>query len=319
MFWCVIFLSIGMGFSHTLAQDVIKFCKVTEIGEGSFDLDPRKNFVWSSDGQSIAILTHGEVEVWDTSLSKLRYVLQKDSLDAYIMDFAWSSDSSKIAIATDLGVMVFDAQTGISYLKWKPSNENEEVHFIDWKPNDEWIAIRTFKNVIIWDISNDTIIHEQSVSSSFSDPLSWSPDGLYLAFSSAYKVNIWNSEKAKIEQSFEIGNNADTLLWSPDGTQIVINRIVLGVAIFDPSTGHKIANLDAIEPFVWIDANNLLTGFGLDPTRYLVMWNTKTWQQTSNVEIEDRTYSPFIALKPDTTTIAIPIKIGTSLIMANLC
>jgi len=308
---------VGLGSSSSLAYDVIKFCKVGEVGDGSFT--NVQYFEWNPNGESVVILSHDRLEVWNVLSNTRQYVFEKDKSYAYIVDFDWNFDGSKLAMATNLSVSIFDLLTGDSHQMWKPLGDDQEVYFIDWAPNEDRIAIRTFNQVIIWDLSDDKVITELSVKDSFSSQVVWSPDGNQLAFSNGYTVVIWNTQTSNIERVIDIGNHSDGLFWKPDSTEIAVSIQLLGISVFDIESGNEIIYLDGFVPVVWLNNNRLLTGFGIDPGRRLVLWNTETWGAIGHVQIENKRYSQPIALQQDSTSILTPSNYETILMIAKFC
>lgn len=144
----------------------------------------------------------------------------------YIRDIGWNMDGSLLATADSNGhVEVWDVSSNeIVFV----NDEFPDVHFVVWSPTRNWLAIAGYDLLIVDVSSGQTIMRLlQGVGSD----LDWSPDGNYLAITTAdgagssatYYVIIWELQ-SQIRTVYNI-YGANQAAWSSDSKQLAITRV----------------------------------------------------------------------------------------------
>lgn len=156
---------------------------------------------WSPDGDYIAVVYSGVVEVIETSSSQTIFT----HLDTSISDFAWSPNSDMLAISIGYGegtVKIIDLQTGNVSASFQGG---DRIVSIAWNPDGVTLAAGVAENT---------------------------------GNAAEYWLQIWNISTGDVER-FRYGRN-DDIEWNSTGTQIASASDVAAASIEELSTGSLI-------------------------------------------------------------------------------
>jgi hypothetical protein len=121
------------------------------------------------------------------------------------------------------------------------------------------LALATQAGVEIWDAGRKLCTLERARA-----PLAWSPDGRLAALAAdpAVAVVVFKVDGNRALRTNEIPGRAVNLLWTQDGSRIVIGRPGRGPAVCDPETGETLLNLRGpVGRLEWARESQTLLGF----------------------------------------------------------
>jgi len=314
LFVCVSFTRIVSATGNTQP------CLLNKVGKSV------KNFVWSPDGNYIALTDGRTLEIWGTEATEPEYGLPKNKRFEGIVDFDWSPNSDQVVLAQPDKVSVHNLQTGDVTNVWNLSDSTDSVTSIDWSPDESLIAIRTLSDVIIWNpIKNEVIKQFTGYGSSegaFIGRVSWSSNGEELAFSYLYTLFVWNSTSEKIVSLHDNGGVWVTYFAWNNNTQIAVGDLN-GIDIIDTITGEEITAVNGAEyPYFWTqDSKYFMTieGDTSYENYYLIRRNTKSWKLEAKILIADYALFNPISIQPNGSIIAVLSKFGTVNLLRENC
>ncbi len=185
----------------------------------------------SADGKKIAFITHGEVFAASAkdggTATRLTRTASSES------DAAWSPDGNQLVYASDRngGGQLFLYDIGAEHETQLTSNALKDEK-PQWSPDGKQIAwIRDGREIHVMTIADKVTrviaSHKYRTLSDAQRPLSWSPDGQWIAFFSVDSRGYANVSVAPSAGgparpiSFLANSNAGGISWSPDSTYLL--------------------------------------------------------------------------------------------------
>lgn len=247
----IVFLSVWEDDFYIINADGTDLARVT------FDGSQKSCPVWHPDGQRISYYAASREEgyldyfIMDANGDNKELLFTAKLDTEYGQSPVWSPDGSKIAYtAFDAGedstshIYIFDGQNS-----YRLDDRTEMQRFPVWSPDSSKIAYTSHRsNKLLYIASTlDGIQHWliTELPASFYNPVTWSPDGKYIALvadKNLYIVEFGNIEN--IDQ--RTAQNLDTFKrpqWSPDGEWIAFYYQFPGPSSADVFT------MDAERPF----------------------------------------------------------------------
>ncbi|KAG1816705.1 WD40-repeat-containing domain protein [Suillus subaureus] len=194
---------------------------------------------------------------------------------------AVSPDDRRVASSAADDIMIWDVD-GDKVLG--PLKHKDTVRSLCFSPDGKRLASGSLDGaVIIWDAGTgaalSTLVNQGTVNC-----VAFSPDGLKLAFGTWRNIRIWSDDNA--EPLFDIKAHDDSwvqsVVWSPDGQQIVSGSQDKTVKFWDSSNGTQIGQpCTGHTSFITSlaissDGSFIATASGDETVR---LWSTKSQQQ----------------------------------------
>jgi len=187
---------------------------------------PQENrTVFAPDGKHFALLTRDTndevaVQVWDAIAWRSILLTYYSSPSGYL-DISWSPDSARIVITGEDGAMqVWNVTTGHELVTCHvPAEEYQSVYI---SPDGLHAIIGSTRQYnYVLDLTTCKLL---TFPSTHSFSTYWSPRGNRFATISpdASMVQVWDVQTGHDLASFHLANSVSTIIWTPDGTRIII-------------------------------------------------------------------------------------------------
>ncbi len=176
---------------------------------------------WSPNGRQIAVAeVDNIISLWDAETFSSLKSLEEHSDQINVV--SWHPDNTKVASgSSDMTVKIWDSATGQILHDYSASMR---VYTIAWNSAGDRIAVGgSGDKVQVWEAENERLV--QSISLDIPSPsvnsLAWSPDDEQLAIAMSGTILIWDTVSEQIVETIDAHDGAiDSIIWSPDGTQI---------------------------------------------------------------------------------------------------
>lgn len=209
--------------------------------------------LWSPDGKRLASLrgSDGGVRVWDVATGRVQTafqfgdrVLPTPQNDA--PPLAWSPDDNFLSVRAGWPgrkVRILDTTTGKQTREWDGGPDLGSSNAMAWDPTGKKLAtcLGNPPRIQIWDVNTgqQALALEDQVP--FLHGMSWSPDGLRLAY---LLHDRWQIHDLIARRSRPLEGNGERLVWKPDGTQFALlgnGPSSIGVlGFYDAATGKAL-------------------------------------------------------------------------------
>src|SRR5690606_27638741 len=152
-------------------------------------------------------------------------------------------------------------------------------------PNGKYLLVSskdTFKFLIL-DISTGKVINKQDGLLHKITP-ALSPDGRYITTSTDSTVRIWDAFSGKSVHSLNHHNNLNSVVYSPDGNQLLTVTSKGECRLWDSETGKVVYSLESNEhkiqrAYFSRDGKNVITDHQMDMyLNYYKIWSTSSGQ-----------------------------------------
>ena len=138
--------------------------------------------------------------------------------------------------------------------------------------------------IVMLSLFNPTKYVEAQTSFNLQDTsldVEWSPNGSMIAIANPNgKIRIWDTQGILIQEIQAHAENAVTLAWNPDSTQLVSGGNDPFIYVWDISSGAEIASVlahnDGAIDLDWNSNGNRLISLGFNE---IFIWDTSTWQR----------------------------------------
>ena len=234
----------------------------------SVSISPNQSFLASSSDDK-------QIKIWNLMNGAL---INSFNLNQKSYSINWNTDGNLISVAGYDGVRVFDPFNGneIAYLK----EFGKDVQYISLSPDGTKIATRnTYRNVKIWNLSNQQLEFELSNLNATIMYISWSPDGskICICYNDG-NFKVWEmkygQELHKIWSSY---GRITSFAWSPDGKFMLSGTDDGVLSFWDAITGKKIRQIyikdNAIKLISWSPNNDKIAWL---TNNYLRLWDIQS-------------------------------------------
>ena len=213
-----------------------------------FDVRDISNFVWSPNGQQIAIIGH-QIEVLDvTQAQPGRMLVPADNLQL----IGWSPDNSLIVgswvKASSISVVRLYRAGDTQSLQDLVSDTRDPLESITWSPDSTWLALSH--------AGSADGLYRRAANGQFSRQLdiplnaaAWSPDGQQVALASRNGLEIRHSSDLKIEHGLTPNTNVLGLGWLANDQLMSFAGVPLQLRIWDTSTGRVLRTSEALSTY----------------------------------------------------------------------
>ena len=192
--------------------------------------NPQENLtVFAPDGKHLAFIervatNRVAVQVWDTIAWRSVLITYYSSPNGYL-DVVWSPDSTRIVITGEDGTMqVWNVVTGHELVTCHVPPVDHLPESIYMSPDGHSVIFGTkSQNTYVLDLTTCKLLTFPSSDSIFTY---WSPQGNRIAtisFTDASMVQVWDAHTGRNLASFHLAAPVSKLVWTPDGTRIVIS------------------------------------------------------------------------------------------------
>jgi len=204
--------------------------QVTKHMLHALQANPQENqTVFARDGKHFAFLERVAnnkvaVQVWDGIAWRSVFITYYSSPSGYL-DVVWSPDSTRIVITGEDGTMqVGNVVTGHELVTCHVPPVDYLPENIYMSPDGHSVNIGTnTQNDYVVDLTTCKLLTIPSSNSFFTY---WSPQGNRLAtisFTDQSMVQVWDAHTGRNLVSFHLAAPVSNLVWTPDGTRIVIS------------------------------------------------------------------------------------------------
>jgi WD40 repeat protein len=215
-------------------------------------LEGHRDYVYhvafSPDGKRLASCGYDKlIRIWDTATGKPTGVLREHTEAVYAVAFN-ASGTLLASASADRSIKIWDVVKGARV--YTITDPTDAVLTLAFRPGtNDLVAAGADKRIREWKIGDaaatligNTLAHTAGVIR-----LAFSPDGAWLATASTNReVKVWNA--ADLHEKRLLGGQSDwaqSLAFSPDGTQLAVGRYDGTVSLYDPLTGRHIADVIA--------------------------------------------------------------------------
>ncbi|MDB5351512.1 MAG: hypothetical protein JWN86_2759 [Planctomycetota bacterium] len=208
------------------------------------------SLVWSPDGRRLASLrgNDGDVRIWDLKSGKVLTSFQFGGKEISVSPndsppLAWSRDGHFLAARSGWPrkkIRILDVTTGRQTREWDGGPDTASSNAMAWDPTGKRLAtcLGDPPRIQIREISAGNRVSELTDRVPFLREMSWSPDGLRLAY---FSDRRWTIHDLTTGQSRLVEGAGERLCWKPDSSQIALFGVgptSTGVISFaDPATG----------------------------------------------------------------------------------
>lgn len=265
--------------------------------------DSVTDFLFSPDGQTLAVKTQDEIHFWDVNTGELEKTITGYS--DVVSSVAYSPDGKTLASLDEIvRIWDLDTQKLVKTLSLKNS-----IRTIAYSPDGETLACGTRRDntIVLWNVSEwkkRGVLkgHTEGVSS-----IAFSPDGQTLASGSwDGTIQLWNAHTGEHLKTFDRhASSVSKVLFSPNGQILASIEDDETIRFRHVATG-KLVNAIKMEADVDVrsidfspDGTTLVTA---DDTLKIKFWEVSTAQQKSITYLEAKGY--YAVLSPDGNTLA---------------
>ena len=219
----------------------------------------------SNNGHTFAIVSGGEMAIWDTNSKS---TIKKISNDVEITSVRYSRDGLVVTKDKKDQQKYWDESTG-QLVKERKLNfssllkTNESIKASVMSPDEKKIMVGTqgiFKpsRIMLIDIDSKQVIwsHEIESNFSFSNTMTYSPDGLQVAYSISNKTFLIDVSDGNISETIKNG----TATWAPSVFYSKNNPVVFltqsNVRAYSSETGKELYRIIPFTENEWISITN---------------------------------------------------------------
>jgi WD40 repeat protein len=279
---------------------------------------------WSPEGSRLASSGEdGLSYVWDVTTGQVISNFKGGSTQFGRRGASWHPSGLLIAdyLRTGSAVNIWNAATGepIGHLI---QEGDSGIAAIAWSPDGSKMAVATgASQILIWDVSQMSIIGSSQLLSTFSGvlglSLAWSPDGTKLVAGDTV-LQVLDSVTGQVLHSL-VGHTdyVLSLVWSPDGSRIASGGLDSTVRVWDLETGDELAQYpttDRVRSMDWSPIDNTLVygGSGDNLTTFVVPPSTIPIPTETPIPTPTETPSPTATNTPTPTETPTPTPTATN-------
>ncbi len=181
----------------------------------------RLSFVrWNPNGTRFASTSTNihipTLRIWDSNT----YTIQSEFRDAAFSEVLWSPNGSQI-FAANLNGGIYNFDSNLSNYNGVGFYDRVLSIAVDSSGNKIASSSSLDRNIHIWEISTNQLLHVLSGHTDAILSMSWSSQANSLAsISLDGTVRIWNTNTGQQTNIINVGTPAYTVAWSPDGTEL---------------------------------------------------------------------------------------------------
>ena len=248
--------------------------------------DSKKDIDWDPSSKFLCVGAISDekpaLEIWDIASKSVTKKITHHKSGSFTK-VSWSNEGDKIATVVDRkSLVVYFTEDWLIHLN--ETNHTGSIESIAWSPDDTKLVSVSDETVIIWNISDGSVMHQLDGESLRVKSASWNYDGTILASTGEILPEDYNkSQVVTITQGeeYESGINDTIKLWdSRNGTMI----------------GHLDGHSHNVNSIAWHNNQNILVSASSDST-------VKIWNVSKGVVIqslnEHRSYVQQIVWRPD--------------------
>ncbi len=266
-------------------------------------------FLFSPDGQTLAVKTCDEIYFWDVNTGELEKTITGYS--DVVSSVAYSPDGRTLASLDNI-VRIWDLETQklIKTLSTKTLSVKGSIRAIAYSSDGETLACGTMDKTVLWNVSE---WKKRGVLKGHTDGVSsvaFSPDGQTLASGSwDGTIRLWNAHTGKHLKTFKKhAPHVSTVLFSPNGEILASIEDDETIRFRDVATGEL---LNTIKMKADVDVNSI--DFSPDGTILVTaddagkikFWDVTTAEQKSITHLKAKDYYiVYAVLSPDGNTLA---------------
>ncbi len=250
---------------------------------------------WSPDGSKLAVAAGNSVSIHESS--QLNVIQRLDGHVGDITTLSWSPDSRFLAsgASNDPVVHIYDINTGTEAMALR--GHEGWIRNVVFSPDGTLLASgSTDLSIRVWDVRNAQTIRTLTGHTDLIGGMVWSADGKALASASRDgSVRRWDIETGTQIPGFAYQTAVNTaagdgsrywataLVWTVDGSQLIVGATDGSVSIINAETGTSIRTLKAHTGWITIRGlaltadNSLLYSSGLDGL--LTVWDMASGTQ----------------------------------------
>lgn len=196
----------------------------------------RSIFAWSPDSTMIASIANEEIHIWSVGGGSLLYNTQippplHDNSYLDIAALSWSGDNEHIAVGivtnysekdeNDYEVQIYHiSQPDAIKAHSFPQAKDAYSFYVAWSPTRPYIAVHY--DSVLWLLNTEDAAQNQQLKNLFNDAeqLLWSPDGTILTFIASYDSIATWNLDSRTPAFYETSTSIKAFGWLPDGKQI---------------------------------------------------------------------------------------------------
>jgi WD40 repeat protein len=176
----------------------------------------RRLVAWAPDSRFIITSApNNALQIWSVEAGAPVRTLEGHA--ASVLAVTWSPDGRYIAASSDDStVRIWEAESG---RRIRTMVDRSPARALAWSPDSRLVAAGS-EHVRLWEAETGVSVRLFTVISRSVRAVAWSPDGQYIAASEGRYIGMWKAQTGEFVGEFR--QRADSLAWTPDGSQILI-------------------------------------------------------------------------------------------------